>query len=201
MLDQIEEQSLLVELQNDDALSAFGSLQAKLEPVIRRFVQRLIGHTDLVDDVVQDVFIALYRHLDKIHPPAKLRPFLFKVARNRCYDVLRRRRPVLSLDAEPDLDYSRAVHYESIADGAQPPDETTHWLLLHLEVQQAIDKLPELQRQVLILYCEENLPYSEIAQVMNTNIGTVKSRLHYAKRLLRGLLKPETLRALENEFG
>jgi RNA polymerase sigma-70 factor (ECF subfamily) len=89
----------------------------------------------------------------------------------------------------------------NLPDDAQPPDEAAHWLLLHLEVQEAIDRLPELHRQALILYAEENLSYSEIAEVMNTSVGTVKSRMHYAKRILRGLLRSETLSALEAEFG
>ena len=57
------------------------------------------------------------------------------------------------------------------------PEEVAHWLLLRLEVQAAMNKLPELQRQTLILHAEEGLAYQEIAEAMDTSIGTVKSRL------------------------
>jgi RNA polymerase sigma-70 factor (ECF subfamily) len=80
------------------------------------------------------------------------------------------------------------------------PEELAHWLLIHLEVQEAMERLPELQRQALILYAEEGLAYAEIAEIMETSVGTVKSRLHYAKKLLRGLLRPETLRSLDEEL-
>jgi RNA polymerase sigma-70 factor (ECF subfamily) len=81
------------------------------------------------------------------------------------------------------------------------PEAVTYWLLLYLEVQEAMERLPEVQRETLILYSEENLSYAEIAEAMNTSIGTVKSRLYYAKKTLRQLLSVETLQALDMEFG
>ena len=81
------------------------------------------------------------------------------------------------------------------------PEEATYWLLMYLEVQEAMERLPEVQREALILYSEENLSYAEIAEAMNTSIGTVKSRLFYAKKTLRQLLSVETLQALDMEFG
>src|SRR5262249_17370884 len=90
---------------------------------------------------------------------------------------------------------------EWLPDNGLQPDEITDLLLLSLEVRAAIDRLPELQRQALILYSAEDLSYAEIAQIMNPTVGTWKSRIHYAKRSLRGLLKPATLRAIETDYG
>ena len=59
-----------------------------------------------------------------------------------------------------------------------------------------MDRLPELQRQTMILYCEEDLTYAQIAEAMTTDIGTVKSRIYYGRKNLRKLLKPEILEAL-----
>ncbi len=181
-------------------IEAFETLQRHFEAPIQRFVRRLIGMTDLVDDVVQDVFIALYYNLHRIDPIEKIRPYLFRMARNRCFDELRRgqNRPMISLDDEPVhvwVSYTTAnEHYDS------QPEEVAHWLLLHLEVQEAMDKLPELQRLALIMYSEEGLSYAEIAEVMECSIGTIKSRLYHAKQNLRGLLRAETLEILEREL-
>ncbi|MBK8136853.1 MAG: hypothetical protein IPK52_13635, partial [Chloroflexi bacterium] len=82
---------------------------------------------------------------------------------------------------------------------ATAPEEVTHWLLLGLEVRQSIDRLPELQRQTLILFCEEAMSHAEIAEVMDVSIGTVKSRLFHAKKGLRGLVRPELLLAIQAE--
>ncbi|MEO1646438.1 MAG: sigma factor-like helix-turn-helix DNA-binding protein, partial [Chloroflexota bacterium] len=59
----------------------------------------------------------------------------------------------------------------------------------------------ESQRETLVLYSEEQMSYAEIADVMDCSIGTVKSRLYYAKKNLRGLLNPETVDVLDDEFN
>ncbi|MBZ0291427.1 MAG: RNA polymerase sigma factor [Anaerolineae bacterium] len=178
---------------------AFAALQTRLESPMRRFIWRLIGTQDAEDDIVQDSFIALYLNLDRIQPVENLRPYLFRIVRNRCYDLLRRkgRFEYMSLDEEP-VETWVSLN-EAPMTGSQP-EEVTHWLLIQLEVQQAMERLPELQRQTLILYSEESLSYQEIAEAMNCSIGTVKSRLFYAKKTLRQLISPETLQLLEAEF-
>lgn len=192
-----EEHTLLMEAQEGDTF-AFDQLHLTLEPVITRFVRRLVGAGQHVDDIVQEVFFTLFKNLDAIDPPEKLRPYLFRVARHRCYDLLRKqgRYDLLSLDDEPVNVRVSFTSQHSIA-----PDEATHWLLLQMEVQEAMDQLPEHQRQALILYSEEEMSYAEIAEVMDVSIGTVKSRLFHAKKNLRGLLKPETLLAITQELS
>lgn len=179
-------------------VDAFETLQLHFEGQIKRFVRRLIGISDLVDDIVQDVFISLYFNLHRINPIEQIRAYLFRIARNRCFDELRRSHPTVSLDDEPVhlwVSYtSSGNHYES------QPEEVAHWLLLHLEVQEAMDKLPELQREALIMYSEGGLSYAEIADVMACSIGTVKSRLYHAKQNLRNLLSPDTLAMLERDL-
>lgn len=189
------EVSLLHRAQAGD-LEAFDDLQQIFEPPIRSFVRRLIGDGEY-EDITQDVFLSLFRHLHKINQPEKLRPFLYRVARNRCYDELRRggRFDIMPLDDEPTEAW---VSYQ--ANEAPPPEDLAHWLLLHMEVQEAMLSLPELQRQALILYAEEGLTYTEIAEAMNTSLGTVKSRIYYAKRHLRQTLRPEVLQALATAF-
>ncbi|MCU0499123.1 MAG: sigma-70 family RNA polymerase sigma factor [Anaerolineae bacterium] len=187
---------LLACAQAGDA-EAFDQLQLNLESEVRRFIRRLIGHDDC-DDLLQEVFITLYKHLDQIDPPEKLRPFLFRVARQRCYDELRRRGryDLVTIDDDPILEWA------SFEEGVTSrPEDLAHWLLLHLEVRETIERLPEVQRQALILYAEEGFSYAEIAEVMNTSLGTVKSRIYYAKRALRTLLRPEVLQALDSEFA
>lgn len=192
------EGELLLRAQAGD-MEAFGDLQTRLTPSIRRFVWRLVGDHDEQEDVIQDSLIALYLNLDRVSPPEKLRPYVFRIVRNRCYDLLRkrRRREQVSLDDEPVELWASLT----AAQNDQPTDETAHWLLLRAEVMDVIDRLPELQRQALILYAEENLSYGEIAEVMQTSLGTIKSRIFHAKQLLRRRLRPETVQHLEGEFG
>jgi len=164
------EVELLIQAQAGD-MDAFADLQTRLDAAIRRFVWRLIGTSPEEDDIVQDSMIALYLNLDRIQPAEKLRAYLFRIVRNRCYDLLRKRRRYehLSLDDEP-VEMWASLHAST---EVGQPEDVTHWLMLRMEVQAAIDKLPELQRQTLILYAEEGLAYNEIADAMDTTIGTV----------------------------
>lgn len=174
--------------------SAFEELQVALDAPARRFIRRLIGLSDMEDDIIQNAFFALYMNLDRLDTGEKLRPFLFRVLRNQCYDELRwqGRYDTVSLDED-------AEDTETMALATTPetgPDETTHWLLIYGEVQDAIARLPELQRQTLLLYTEVDLSYAEIADAMSVSIGTVKSRLFHARTTLLRMLRPETRVAL-----
>lgn len=182
---------------------AFEQLHAALAPGLGRFVRRLIGDGQEAEDVVQDTLLALYLNLSRIEPVEKLRPYVFRIARNRCYDILRRggRYEEVSIDADDDDPLRVRVSFELADERSTPPEEVAYWLLLQIEVREAMDSLPELQRQTLILFSEEGLTYAEIAEVMGVNIGTIKSRLFHAKKNLRARLKPETLAAILAELG
>lgn len=191
------EQELLSEAQEGD-LDAYEALQVMLEPDIRRYIQRKVNDPYAVDDVLQETFLSFYQNFHRIDPVENLRPYLFRIARNKCFDDLRKleRNSNVSLDDEP---VQMRVSFTQ-ADQQPKPDDLTHWVLLHLEVQEAIEQLPENQRETLQLFSEEQMSYAEIAEIMEVSIGTVKSRLYYAKKNLRGFLRPETISVLDAEF-
>jgi RNA polymerase sigma-70 factor (ECF subfamily) len=193
----LDEVTLLCQAQAGD-WSAYDQLQHQLEPVVRRVALRLMGNSDDVDDVLQDVWLAFYRHIQRIDPPQNLRPYLFRMVRNRCYDSWRRSdNGSVSLDDE--------VHEPRIAfDLARDQtshDDALHWILLHVEVREAIDKLSAAHRTTLLLYCEDGLSYADISEATGVSLGTVKSRIFHAKRQLRAFLSSATLHAIESELG
>ncbi|MGB1289067.1 MAG: RNA polymerase sigma factor, partial [Aggregatilineales bacterium] len=138
-------------------------------------------------------FLALYLNLERIDPPEKLLPFLYRVSRNCCYDILRKRerRQIDSLD----------VYEDNLPEKHLSVEDKTHWRLLYAEVREAIQQLPEVQRQTMMLYIEEHLTYSEIADIMHTEIGTVKSRMYHARKVLRGTLHPDILMLLTDKLS
>lgn len=191
------ETGLLRRAQQGD-YEAFEALYLALEPSVRRFVRRLIGAHELEDDLLQVIFLALFQHIKRIDPPEHLRPYVYRMARNRCYDELRRQGRYKPLSMDDDA-VEVVVSFAGASETPQPED-AAYWLLLQLEVREAMEQLPELQRQALILYAEEGLSYAEIATAMNTSTGTIKSRIHHAKKGLRRRLRPETLKALDEAF-
>jgi len=196
---QLEEEEIhWLQMAQAGNTEAYTTLQLALEPEVRRFVQRHIQHTETTDDIVQDVFIRFYTNLHKIDPPERFRPYLFRIARNACYDDLRgskRREESLDDDAvEVRVSFIESRHQ-------QKHDDATHWMLLGLEVKMAIEQLPDAQRQTLLMFSEQGMSYAEIAEATNVTVGTVKSRLFYAKKNLRGYLKPTTVELLDEEFS
>jgi RNA polymerase sigma-70 factor, ECF subfamily len=177
---------------------AFEALHAYLQPILKRFVERILSAGQEAEDIVQDTLIALYTNLNRVQSGTHVRAYVLRVARNRCYDRLRhwQRFEQVTID-EQEGDFLPPM---ALADESNtPPDEMTHWLLLKAEVERAIENLPEAQREVLLLYCEDELSYAEIAEVMRISIGTVKSRLFHAKKNLRGMVRPEVLIAIQEE--
>lgn len=192
---QAIEIELVTRAQAGDA-DAFNRLCTRLQPLVLRFVRRLIRHAEVVEDIVQDTFVALYAHLASLDPPGRLRPYLFRIARNLCYDELRRRGRLepLAINDDP-IPFADAT--SPLNDVPASPDEVMHWLSLYLEVQSAMERLPEAHRMTLILFAEEALSYTEIAEAMRTSIGTVKSRIFYARKALRLGLRPEVVQVLD----
>lgn len=191
---ELNELLILAQAGNYDA---FDALHAYLLPSLERFTRRLMGPGQEAEDIVQDTLIVLYTNLNRVRSGEHLRPYVLHVARYRCYDVLRHWKRFEQVPLGDTEQEQETVTLPN--DSSPPPDEITHWMLLKAEVDEAIARLPEAQREVLMLFCEDELSYAEIAEVIGTTIGTVKSRLFYAKKTLRGMVHPEVLLAIQGE--
>ena len=165
---------------------AFELLRARLEPAARRYVVRLVGlraASNLEVEIVQDAFVSLYVNLPRISPPENVRPFLFRIVRNRCYDELRRqgRYNTVSLDADSLVELP-----DPTAHGK--PDAALRWGAAYGALLEAMTRLPQRQRETLLLYALEDFSYEQISAATGTDLGTVKSRLYHARRSLERLL-------------
>ncbi|GAB1422675.1 hypothetical protein MASR2M15_29140 [Anaerolineales bacterium] len=101
--DTVDVSRLLLQQAQDGDMLAFTELQLLYEEALKRFCRRLIQDEETVADIVQDVFISFYKSLKRVDPDLPVKPYLFRIARNRCYDELRkwqRRSEDWSLDDE-----------------------------------------------------------------------------------------------------
>jgi len=128
-------------------------------------------------DLVQETFIAAVRHLGGLRDDAKFGSWLFGIAHQKCVQRWRKRKEIL-FDEIP----------ESPDDFEAAPDDLLIRREAETEFIHLLNQLPLPQRSVLLLHCVEDFPLEEIARITETPLGTVKSRLHYAKRALRQLL-------------
>jgi RNA polymerase sigma-70 factor (ECF subfamily) len=173
------------------ACFASGHRQA-LDELFRRYRQpayrvayRLLGHEADALDAVQEGFIKALTHLHGFQGRSSFKTWLLRVVSNAALDLGRQRgrREAVSLDAprNNDLSDSRLLTADEAGRGIERDD-------LRRLLEQALNSLSEVQRQTFVLFADGELSYREIAEVMHTSIGTVMSRLFYARQKLRNFL-------------
>src|SRR5215467_6557884 len=170
-------------LSGDD--ESFATLYQRRQGGIYRFALQMCGSQQVAEDVTHDVFLFLMKD-GHLFDPARgsVSSFLFGVARNY---VLRRFRgehlTVPLADDEDDQPFDQAL------DGPGPLDDLTRAETIET-VRKAILSLPERYREVVVLCELQELSYAETAEILGCAIGTVRSRLHRARVLLLGKLRP-----------
>jgi RNA polymerase sigma-70 factor (ECF subfamily) len=170
--------------------NAFGELVCRYYPGVVQVVYRLCGDTGLAEDMAQETFLRAWINLPSFHPQSSLRNWLYRIGVNAALDVLRRR-PEESLEDEA---------AEMISDQAASPETALIEKERVAQLQKAMQSLPEAARSVLVLREYGGLSYQEIASVLDVPIGTVMSRLNYARNRLRELLKKQLFQK-ENEYA
>ena len=183
-----DEERRLVEVAQRGDVASFNELVRLFEGRVYNLCYRMLGDPDSAADAAQDAFLAAFRNLASFRG-GSFRSWMLRIATNTCYDVLRvrKRRPSVSLDIEAD-DESASSPLQ-IADTAESPDDFAQRRELAAAIQQGLTELPDEQRIVLILSDIQGLAYEEIAQITNSNLGTVKSRLSRGRARLREVLK------------
>ncbi|HEX7221653.1 MAG TPA: sigma-70 family RNA polymerase sigma factor [Candidatus Limnocylindrales bacterium] len=160
-----------------DDLDAFEEFFARYRNPIYRTAYGLTGDRHAAEEILQDTFARAYRHRHTFHRDVSPLPWLHRVSLNLCYSRLSRRR----LDASP-IDEA-AEH--TVPDDRPLQAERAEQSELRQIVREGIAALPEKHQSVVVLYYLHRLSLQETAQVLGIQLGTVKSRLHYALRGLR----------------
>ena len=162
---------------------AFRRLLERYAERIRNLVYGIFHDADLIDDITQDVFIKVYRALPGFRFDASFYTWLYRITVNHCRDIMRRqkRRNMLSLHALLENRDRELTEKTSV----QPQDgDTEEW------VQRGLQKLPEKYRLPVVLKDLEGCTYEEMADIMQCELGTVKSRLSRGRSMLRSWLAP-----------
>jgi len=151
---------------------------------------RLTGTAADAEDLVQDAALLAHRGYPGFTRGSNFRAWFYRILLNRFYSNYRRQRRAgvsVDLDETPEL----YLYQQAAASGLTPDTDTATTLVDRLDselVQRALDALPEDFRTVATLYFMQDLPYQEIADMLDVPIGTVRSRLHRARRMLKKAL-------------
>jgi len=150
----------------------FEQLVDEHQSMVFSLAWRMTGDRGLAEEVAQDVFLELDRHMERIESPEHALNWLRRVAMSRSADALRRRR-VRGVDLWVEIEDKHGAPVEE----RQSPLET--------RLEQLLSTLPEAQRAALVLRYQEDMTPEEIAAAVETPVATVKSNLHRGLKLLR----------------
>ena len=171
VLKQSEEAELVLLAQQGDG-EAFRALVELYDRRLLYFIRRILDETEEAFDVLQEVWLRVHRDLRDLRSPCAFRVWLYRIAHDRTISALRRSRHVMPLEELPPGDVPVAP---DLPDSMFEAADLVHVALTALSVD---------HRRVLTLRFLEDMSIQEIADVMECSIGTVKSRLHYAKAAL-----------------
>jgi RNA polymerase sigma-70 factor (ECF subfamily) len=182
------DQQLLTRLQRGDR-QAIEYLVGRYQTPLFNFALRFLNDADAAADIVQHAFIQLFTHCQDLHGDEALRPWLFRVARHRCLDEVRRQRTTAFSQLGGVNDSDEPSPLEMIADATPLPDDLVVRDDLQQILQEAINALPVKYREVVTLRYVGDLSFVEIGQVLGLPEATAKTHFHRAKPLLRAFLR------------
>ena len=170
---------------------AFQELVDRYQTRLLNFVYRTIGDREKAEDLVQEVFIRVYRHLHRFDASKKFSTWIYTIASNLAKNELRNRsrNPLVLFQTITKhwQDEERPLQFE---DALSRPDDLYRKRHLRELVEQSVAQLPEHHREVFVLRELEGKSYEEIAEITATNLGTVKSRLNRARSSFADIIKP-----------
>lgn len=183
-----DDESRLIARSQQGDLEAFNRIVTRYQRHIYNQCYRVLNEDELAADATQDTFFVAFQKLPNFRG-GSFRSWILRIATNICYDVLRsmKRGPSVSLDA--------AVHSSGGEGKLDPPDrhvlpdEAAEQHELAAALQRALMLLPVDQRIAVVLSDVQGMNYREIADITQTNLGTVKSRISRGRARLRDILK------------
>jgi RNA polymerase sigma-70 factor (ECF subfamily) len=172
--DRLYERVLVLRCQAGDA-EAFTELVGRYGPRLRYYLGKLLRDNGAIEDALQDVWFDVYRKVPRLADAGAFAAWIYRIARDRAFRELRRHRHACHPLVEAET--------EAVADEEEFTAADAEW------VHAALKGLTPEHREVLVLRFLEEMSYEDIAQVTGCPLGTVRSRLHHAKRALRGAIE------------
>jgi RNA polymerase sigma-70 factor (ECF subfamily) len=173
----LEDNPLAIAAKNGDR-DAFCELVRRYRPLAVSVVYRMCGDAMLAEDAAQTAFLRAWEHLGSYQPRGSFRPWILRIAVHVAIDALRSQKPEADLQEASEQPASDRVE-ESVERREQAG-----------RVRQAVLDLPEASRMVLVLKEYQDCSYREISNILDIPVGTVMSRLHYARSVLMQTLRP-----------
>lgn len=178
---EVEDRDLILRARRGN-VEAYNLLVSRWEKRVFNYLYRLVGNREDAMDLAQDAFLKAYQNLGKLEDESRFAPWLFRIAHNEAYSLLRKTRPDAELEDEAPPAPGR---------GRMLPVEVT------LAVESAMARLNEDQREAVVLKIYQGFKFEEMAEITGCPVSTIKSRLYTALELLKATLAPMDARGVE----
>lgn len=184
----VDERDLVLRAQRGER-NAFSELVCLHAQGVMNVIYRMCGDAQVAEDAAQETFIRAWLNFSSYRPQTSLRSWLYRIAVNAAIDLLRKEKRILPGDLE-DM---------QLKDPSPGPETVVAQGERLVQVQQAVLSLPDASRAVLVLREYEGMSYNEIADALDIPVGTVMSRLNYARKLLKEILEQRMIVPMEAE--
>ena len=168
----------LVAMFHDGDADAFDTLFDRYRAPVYNFARVMLGHADGAEDVLQETFLTLARAGNHYQPRGRFKPWLMRVTRNLCLNRIQSHLARQQIAATTSLDLVQPPAPQPTP--AEEVERAEHIALL----RRRIAELPDRQREAIVLYAFEQMPYRDIATALDVPIGTVKTLIHRARATL-----------------
>ena len=188
-----EDAALVERVKNGDD-DAFAEIVERYEKLVFNAACRVLSSsgrsTDSADEIAEDAFVKAWRNIRSFRGDCTLSTWLYRIAVNTAKDKLRAdaRHPTLSLTSSDDDDEDREWDVP-VTSGDTVPEDAVERQETIIAVRRAIESLPEDMRRVVVMRDLNDMPYSDIAEILGIELGTVKSRLNRGRAALKKLLE------------
>ena len=177
----MNDQELLLKLRDPESRNyGFNLMVRKYQQKIYWHIRKMVIDHDDADDLVQEVFVKIWKHIDNFREDAQLYTWIYRIATNECLNFLRKKRNKFFLpinDVQNEL--SHKLETSSYIEG----DE------IQMKLQKALLKLPDKQRLVFNMKYFDDMKYDEISEITGTSVGSLKANYHHAVKKIEEYIK------------
>lgn len=179
----LEDQELIEKLAREDTRSfAFNQLVRKYQQRVYWHVRKMVFDHDDTDDVVQEVFIKVWKNLHRFRQDAKLYTWIYRIATNECLNFIKKKKRTSLLSL---TDYQEVLVSKLDMSATMDGDE------IEMKLQKALLKLPDKQRLVFNMKYFDDMKYNDISEITGTSVGSLKASYHHAVKKIEEILNPD----------
>lgn len=183
-----EKTDILIKSALKGDMQSFEELMYQYEKKVYNVALRVFKNPEDAKDISQDVFIKIYKNLDKFDNKSSFSTWIYRITTNTCIDELRKRKGKETVSIDNDIEDDEGRFKREFADNEPTPEEKVISKEGESEIIKSMNTLSDEHRTIIVMRDIEGLSYTEISEIIGVSIGTVKSRISRARLQLKNII-------------